>query len=200
MNWIVCLISMAWVIISAIISVAENTFTKSLMLQAGIIKKIDDKCLPFYAHGGMWADFFLMSAMLGMMWTYHEQWDHIRWIVCGAISTAASIGMHVQYRKGDPCSTNYGGKIIIAGYLHMIYFAVAMTIMLLTLFCTSGMSLVHIIAISAMLAVFFPLGMLQPAIYVHGKFDGQAKFQFYGAIIGLFIGLVLRFVLIKAAV
>jgi hypothetical protein len=199
MNVTVLLVSMAFVVIEGVTSIRESTCCKMHMYEAGIIKSETEKCLPFYAHGGMWADFFLMSPILGIIVTYHQQWTTVQWIISLIIGFAVAIGMQMQYQKGEPCSTNYGGKTIVGGWLHVVYFAAALAT-LIQWFChTTGVSHGHVIVVSAMLAVFFPLGMLQPSWYVHKNFNRQALFQFIAAIVAILVVCIVRFHFFKGA-
>lgn len=117
---------------------------------------------PFVIHGGMWSDFFIISPVIAFLtYVYASQWSVTEWVIAGIAGIIISLLLHfLVYIKGNlPGSHGYRGKTTIAGWLHILYTALALAILTLFYFCTSGIHHDVLIIVSVILALhpFTPL-------------------------------------------
>ncbi len=73
--WLVSLASILTVLIQAALSIKVGTFSRNQMYLYDHITWMDDECLPFKNHGGMWSDLFLMSPLLGLVAGHYCEWS-----------------------------------------------------------------------------------------------------------------------------
>lgn len=117
---------------------------------------------PFVIHGGMWSDFFIISPLIAFLtYQYADQWSAAEWVVAGIIGMIISLLLHfLVYIKGSlPGSHGYGGKTTIAGWLHILYTGLALAVLALFYFSTSGIHRDVLTIVSVILALhpFTPL-------------------------------------------
>lgn len=114
---------------------------------------------PFIIHGGMWSDFFVISPLIAFLtYSYASQWSVSAWTMAALTGSVVSLLLHfLVYLRGElPGSHGYNGKTTVAGWLHIVYTALALTVVILFLFATNGISNVVLVATSAIL-ILHPL-------------------------------------------
>ncbi|MDB4991860.1 MAG: hypothetical protein JWL75_105 [Parcubacteria group bacterium] len=124
------------VIGGALAAYTDRFFFVSQMKERGIAQGF-----PFVIHGGMWSDFFIISPLAAfLIYSYATQWTVAEWITAGVVGVIVSLLLHfLVYIKGElPGSHGYDGKTTVAGWLHIIYTAVALAVLALFYFSTAG--------------------------------------------------------------
>lgn len=89
---------------------------------------------PLIANGGVWGDLLFVTPALFIIGKYTEKWSFLEMVGAFAISMAVSYAMHhFVYLKGTlPDALAGGGRPISpAGWVHVMYFATALTLIVL---------------------------------------------------------------------
>lgn len=92
--------------------------------------RVTSQGLPFSGHGGMWGDFFFISALAAVIIaTYGAEWSGMEIVLAGAIGFAVSYVMHETYKKGPYLEAHVQhGHLTAAGWVHLVYMAGALAV------------------------------------------------------------------------
>lgn len=152
--------------------------------------------LPWIMHGGMVGDIILVTPLcITTVDRYAGQWSLMQWSSIGATCLFVSFALHAWYDKGAleskvPESHTYFGQRTLAGWFHLYYMALALTIVALLFICTEHADRGFLIWSTVILVthMFFGthchLKIIRPSWY-------QVSFKIADALTLIVIGLVL---------
>lgn len=131
--------------------------------------------IPLLAHAGVWGDLIILTPLLSVLIGLHGNlWSASDIAVASAIGVVITIGMGFLWVKGAenglPESLTHGGAMTIAGYIHAVYMAAALAIIVLFFFY-SGASREAAMVVSVVLAIHviygthIALGLYAPSWY-----------------------------------
>jgi hypothetical protein len=119
------------------------------------------KGLPFIVHLGMLGDIALSFLLGFIVWKYGSQWHASQCLVAAIVGIIASIAMHFMYVSGGlkiPESHTYGGYLTKAGWIHVVYMAAALMILIQFYFFTPNIDPFSLKCVGLLLAVHILLG------------------------------------------
>ena len=131
------------------------------------------KGLPFFAHGGMWGDFFLISPLIAYIASvYGRQWSAsavIPWLIIGC---SASYVLHIVFAQIPWLESHVvSGHLTNAGRIHLVYMGFAIAAFGLVYFETVHVSPLFLLAMGILLPLHLLagthmfLGLLKPDWY-----------------------------------
>lgn len=99
--------------------------------------------LPFVAHGAMWLDATIFAALMAaILARYVDQWTSWQWTVAVVVGFIASAALHwgVYVKASLPGPHTRNGVLTPAGYVHLVYMAIAFAVLVLFYLCTRGLT------------------------------------------------------------
>lgn len=125
--------------------------------------------IPYINHGGMWADWILVTAVAYLAWPYAKDWSTNQIVLCLSASLAVSIIAHLAWASMqtipghiiEPSGSDLG-KLPIGGWYHLFYMTVSLALVLLFYLCSPGAPL---LTVSVLLTIFVVPAVLQPGWY-----------------------------------
>ncbi len=166
------LISIAVVVLSALVTMAAGTFTIPRTSGMGFVN-----------HGGMWSDLLLLpvaNAVIVPQLRIPRGRRAILLALAGVASLLTSIAMHVVWMNlawsqqsrafmfTDEVRDAWYLALTPSGWIHLGYMTVEMT--LLVWYALSPMPRRVTLSVTAVLLLHIPVAILQPGWYVSGKF------------------------------
>lgn len=135
---------------------------------------------PFLWHGGLWGDIFILTPLFGwILAMYASQWNILFGFFIFAIGFLLSALLHWMYISTPfPDSLAWGGKLSIAGWLHLIYMSASFAILGLFYFATDA-TLANIVFVSIVVAIHVGFGthvvltILNRAVFHQRKFPDR---------------------------
>lgn len=163
MYWSFCFVSMLMVVLEGLLSYRDMFFSTAQMERRGYAVGT-----PFLKHGGMWADFFLISPLVAyIVGHYRHDWTYKPVVIALVVGYAISSVMHVTYKRGGirvPNWAAHGGELTMAGVMHAAYMGWVLAILLAFYFATPIVSARSAEIVTVALMVHLVLGVIQPAI------------------------------------
>ena len=116
--------------------------------------------LPFIWHFGMWGDFFVVSPLCAVVVAHFSwQWRRIDVVLATAAALILSSAMVYSYSLSDiPQAHVQRHHTTLVGWLHLLYMAVALAVILLFYFRTTSPSRSIIILVTCALCVHLFVG------------------------------------------
>ena len=157
-SWPAWLISVAAVAVSGAVAASEGHWGRSRGLDVG-----------FGAHGGMWGDAVLLSALNAMVVPWVEPG---RWLAATlAAGVAGTVALHAWWHGGHGAGLRehmwparstgrWYADLSWAGWCHVVY--VAFEVALLVAYAASPMPPRVVLVVSLLLSAHVPLGVLLP--------------------------------------
>lgn len=111
--------------------------------------------LPLYGHGGWWGDLLLMSGVAAaLVAAYGSRWSLADWALAAVPMTLVNAAMHYLWSKNPmlDCLASRG-RLSLAGKVHWVYMEVALTIVGMFYFRTSGVDPAVYLAVSFAIVV-----------------------------------------------
>lgn len=144
-----------------------------------------EKGFPFVIHGAMWSDLFIISPLVGfLVAAYASQWSVESWVIAGVAGMLVSLALHFfVYLKGTlPGSHGYNGNLTTAGWIHVVYTALALQIIALFYFATTSIDHTHLLITSILLALHLPTGLIGQlwANKRHPEWFPENPLKYYG--------------------
>jgi len=172
-NWIAVFVTMAFVAAEGVVSWFEGTLTKT--------------DFPFLKHGGIWADFFILPLINGLIFGY--VWNNIDKkatiaILLVILCPFAAMGMHHLWYNTQTISSwlwpvafenrlGFSPDTSWAGFIHVNFMSLQLMILLFLVFTPVPPGIMQMVAV--LLTLFWPLTVLQPCWMITGKWiDLQA--------------------------
>jgi hypothetical protein len=165
MNWNlffkVWCVGALFVIAQGVASYADGFFSQRQMLQKGIVG------YSFVQHGGMWADFFLLSSMIALLVScydlhYFSKWSLTILFLAVIIPLIAGI-FYRQMGSVIPEAHTHNGITTIAGRIHGVYAVLAIWVIILFVFTpvSPRPSVQHLIMLASALTLVFIFGVIK---------------------------------------
>ncbi len=99
-----------------------------------------EKFLPFVEHGGMYGDFIIVSPMIAWIIVSFATLWHLEAIILVGIGVTLvgliPVLLWAKESVKEPAVWNKGGKVSLAGWIHLVYMSVATTVFVLFYFFT----------------------------------------------------------------
>lgn len=150
-------------------------------------RQLGNFSIPYVWHGGVWADWTIITAVCYIAGRYANYWNGHDIMVCIAVSAVLSAAMHLAYCHMQPIlghivDPRFKGlaSLTIGGWLHAVYFIWIFSIILLFYLYTPGAPR---LAMSLALTAFVPLAVMQPGwytakiVYDTGRLDAAGWVQ-----------------------
>jgi hypothetical protein len=121
--------------------------------------------LPFIAHGGMWSDLTLFAGIMATIMTvYARQWTIGQWAAAVASGSVASAALHwgVYIHGPLPEAHVHDGVVTAAGWIHVLYMAFGLAVLMLFYFSSKKLSATFVTWISILLVVHTIIGVHLP--------------------------------------
>ena len=157
-SWPAWVISVAAVAASGLVAALEGNWKRRRSLDVG-----------FGAHGGMWGDALLLSAVnaIAVPWIAPGPW--LAWALAAGL--AATVALHAWWHGGHGVGLRehmwparptgrWFADLSWAGWCHVAY--VAFEVALLAAYAASPMPATSVLAISLLLSAHVPVGVLLP--------------------------------------
>jgi hypothetical protein len=134
---VVFLILEALVVVQVILADRDSFLTVSEMCRRGIVQG-----LPFVWHFGMWGDVLVVSPLVAtVVARYSQGWTPFSIFAATATGCLAAIGMASVYSLSDmPQAHVLYHHTTPAGYVHILYMGLALTVFILMYFNTAQIS------------------------------------------------------------
>ncbi len=166
------------VLIGSLIAVSGERFNHAQM---------GPNALPWFNHGGTWADLVIISIVMALVAPCYKQWRKrsiISYgILCGIISFAFhwywALTMPVPSHIVEPAASGLA-KLTAGGWYHLVYMWVVLTIIVLFYFATSGVSRFRA---SLLLTIYTPIAVMLPGWPVYEITEGAGRVDLPGVII-----------------
>ncbi len=166
--WLVTFALTSLVFLGGWLAYQDQMLTVLQMKQKGVTLG-----LPFLAHGGMWGDLLIINILLMFIVPRHgNSWSTRSIVIALMIGTTVSVIMHFSYLNIKwPEAHVQNGRLTRAGWVHLVYMAGIMGVLVLFYFYTPNPSPRIVIATSALLLVHlvlglhFVLGLIKPSWY-----------------------------------
>jgi len=168
----------ALVILQGIVSYKEKTCTtRQIQLEHGT------DGLSFWRHGGTYGDLIILPIVSGIAYSYLI--DHInnsydigseRMFNIALLSMAITVVMHIIWAKTQtlPGHIIANNKITMAGLIHLGFMWLTLTLILMFYFGIPMADVIDAKIISVLLAIFLPIGIIQPGYAMNKRFDVSA--------------------------
>lgn len=130
---VMALSSVGLVVAAAVLSYFDGMFLPSQMMQRYPVG------FPFIANGGMWGDLIFVSAALYVIGKYASAWTgpQVLMMLIAGCTMSAMMHYFVYLQGSYPDSLAGGGRPLSpAGWVHVLYFGLAMAAILLFYFCS----------------------------------------------------------------
>ncbi len=128
--------------------------------------------LPFVAHGQMWTDLLLVTPIISyLVADYSNQWPSLFIFIALVLGFFVSIILHRVYSKESkekPGCHARDGKLTLAGYAHLVYMALVISILLL-FFSVSEVKLNTLFLVAVVMIAHAMFGILQIPLYLGRK-------------------------------
>ncbi len=195
MNWALFVLALflgeALIAIQGLAAWLDGYFSPLQMLEEG------HQGYAFLQHGGMWADFFLITPLVAyLVGKYHFQYQPMMVLVFAvsmAVWLALAIFVYAPMGKIIPEAHANGGAVTIAGWIHILYAGVAtgiVAMVYLPRYATPAVSGADIIIVSAVLLPWIVLGIMKfSPIWKWGHLE---VLQVVGALISIVVITVAR--------
>jgi hypothetical protein len=126
--------------------------------------------IPYIWHGGIWADWTVITAVCYIAGQYANRWTSHDILVCVTVSAVLSAIMHVAYcyvcpiagHLVDPRLGTGLARLTWGGWYHALYFVGVLSVILLFYLYTPDAPR---LAMSLALTAFVPLAVWQPGWY-----------------------------------
>lgn len=117
----------------------------------------------------MWGDVFILSPLLGLMVAlYGSEWETRQVALSSLMGVLISALMHWTYTLGKlPEAHTRAGMLTSVGWVHSVYMAAALTIIILFYFCTPHPAAGFIVAADILLVVHVIAGTHLVLGFVH---------------------------------
>lgn len=171
----------------ALLAWQDHTGTLAQMLSQGNLI-----CTPFVLHGGAIGDVLFLTFLLPIVIGYADRWQsrHVWW--CLLFASLASWGMNEMWvgmsMQVPNCFARHGFTVP-AGYLHVLYSSLALTLAALFYGWTPGLRRVHLRLVAGLsfahllTGVYFPAWRVGEALKLQNLFSvaicGVAIWYFY---------------------
>lgn len=127
--------------------------------------------IPYLWHGGIWADWLIITAVCYLASPYIGRWTGHDILVCMTVSVLLSAVIHMAYCYLQPIPGhivnphNGSGlaRLLAGGWFHALYFVLVLSIILLFYLYTPG---VPRLGMSILLTLFVPLAVWQPGWHI----------------------------------
>lgn len=122
------------VVVQALLASNDQFLTVAQMRNHGT-----EQGLPFVWHLGMWGDFFVISFLVAVIVALHgSEWRAKDIEIAAAISTMVTLVMGYIYTRSSTHEAHmHEHQITAAGWVHLVYMAVAVSTFILFYFYTS---------------------------------------------------------------
>jgi hypothetical protein len=138
-------------------------------------KKGVDEGLPLVWHFGIWGDVFVIGPLTAItIATYSDRWTWGQTLAALAIGVLVTIVMGWIYTWwGTPTVHVQEHRTTTAGFVHLVYMAIAVTIFILLYFCTAQPGRAFLVGTSVLLFIhlFFGTHMVLGLASHFGHFD-----------------------------
>ena len=159
---LLALCNMNLVIFGGIIAYAEGKWSH---------KSMGLKSIPFKNHGGMWADFFLLTPVAYLIAPFVLSWTGTQIAISLAISSVISIIAHIAWTKLqpipghiiDPQAKGWRKLTLLGGWYHMAYMTVALAMIMMFYLCSPGAPRFWV---SVFLSILIPVGSVGVGYYI----------------------------------
>ncbi len=160
-----CVATIVFVAMQAFISFVEGTFAKNRWITMGFIN-----------HGGMWGDLLLLPVVNGFLWPYLTIKGELLPIsVMMFVNCVITVLIHWKWAdwlresetRGHMFNANSVTSFTLAGWLHVFYMTIQLTLLMLYVLSVIPPQVVWII--SSVLTAHVFLGTVQPGWYCTGK-------------------------------
>lgn len=153
--------------LQVLVAWSQNMLTPTQMKLGGRLQG-----LPLIAHGGIWGDLYITALVAYIAARYEHQWSTFEWTVALAVGAIASVGMHYMYTLGTtPEAHVRDGRLTLAGWIHALYMAVALAVLILFYLTTDPVSKqlmwfsTVLLIVHVMIGNHFVLGWIDPPWY-----------------------------------
>jgi hypothetical protein len=165
-SWTAWAVSVAAVVVSAVVAWREGSWTRRPGLDMGFVN-----------HGGMWGDLLLLPVANAVIVPHLTN----GWWMAGAIAmaTAASLLVHVHWYRGAaaahsrehmwPARTHgsWAHDLSMTGWLHVVYVVGELALLIGFLIHPVPADVIVLVVIVFMMHV--PIGLLQPRYFLSGR-------------------------------
>ena len=134
---------------------------KGDMLFPSQFKNLNGKpCIPLFGHLGIWGDFFFLSVFCGFAAAFYgSQWSEWQVMKSAIIAIAVTAFFHWLWSKNPfPNCLAWNNELTPAGWVHAMYMAITLTIVILFYFQTTGITREVAAFVSVALAVHMTAG------------------------------------------
>jgi hypothetical protein len=116
--------------------------------------------MPFVWHNAIWSDKLLITPLVTAMFVFcHHEWSLANWGLMLVISTAVNAILHFLWSKQPARDCIAGaGEITKAGWVHVVYQGIGLTIIGLFYFNTPHISRSFLIFATVLLMIHLPIG------------------------------------------
>ncbi|MFA6410439.1 MAG: hypothetical protein WCW26_02570 [Candidatus Buchananbacteria bacterium] len=183
----------------AILNVIVVLFSGAIAYWEGRLthKQLGKKSIPWWCHGGVWADLLLLTPVIYYLAPLGKEWPIFSILYYGATSIIVTAACHVVYALTQPIPghvvepTSSGlGKFPFGGCWHFGYATIILALILLFYLQPSAMDK-PALQVSILLTAYTPLAVIQPGWYIHKIVEEKGYLDLQGFLVSaLLVGAV----------